>query len=272
MASRPDTPCADCGKLLWSSNTSLPPGKRRCLGCRRANSQRGRLVRCARCGVNFRSSHAGARFCSPGCWYASGECGNRAPTIPSEWTGRQKRQWLRAIAPGLTWERRQRLLDGWVRAGVGCAYCDGPCESVDHVVPLSRGGTNHEGNLAPCCLHCNSSKCDLLLVEWRMGRPHGGTFMDRPWLREVPRRPGRARKVKMTRRVRHASDRCVCCGAFYTPLRRRKWSVCGARECRNEYTARVTRDSYRVSHGLEPRGIDRPTKPWMRRHIQVWAA
>jgi 5-methylcytosine-specific restriction endonuclease McrA len=54
-----------------------------------------------------------------------------------------------------------------------CAYC-GATENitVDHIVPLSRGGRHEPSNLAPACLSCNSSKCALLLEEWG-GRDHG---------------------------------------------------------------------------------------------------
>lgn len=41
-----------------------------------------------------------------------------------------------------------------------CAYCDGPFESLDHVVPLSRGGANTADNVVPACLSCNSAKQD----------------------------------------------------------------------------------------------------------------
>jgi endogenous inhibitor of DNA gyrase (YacG/DUF329 family) len=49
-----------------------------------------------------------------------------------------------------------------------CLYCGAPGGTVDHVVPLSRGGQHTEGNLAPACLPCNSSKRDKLLIEWRL--------------------------------------------------------------------------------------------------------
>jgi 5-methylcytosine-specific restriction endonuclease McrA len=38
---------------------------------------------------------------------------------------------------------------------------------IDHVVPLSRGGTHSDSNLVPCCRSCNSSKSDRLTEEWR---------------------------------------------------------------------------------------------------------
>lgn len=48
-----------------------------------------------------------------------------------------------------------------------CAYCGQAGGTVDHLVPLSRGGQHAEGNLVPACRSCNSSKGDKLLVEWR---------------------------------------------------------------------------------------------------------
>lgn len=49
-----------------------------------------------------------------------------------------------------------------------CAYC-GSSENmtIDHVVPLSRGGTHSIGNLLPACGFCNFSKGAKLLTEWR---------------------------------------------------------------------------------------------------------
>lgn len=50
--------------------------------------------------------------------------------------------------------------------GYRCAYCGGPYEHVDHVIPLSRGGTAWASNLRPACIHCNTSKSNKLLEEW----------------------------------------------------------------------------------------------------------
>jgi len=35
---------------------------------------------------------------------------------------------------------------------------------VDHVVPLSKGGTNNPGNLALSCFHCNRRKADRMMA------------------------------------------------------------------------------------------------------------
>jgi hypothetical protein len=73
-------------------------------------------------------------------------------------------------APGLSYRARRRLLAKWRKQGRICAYCMGRCETVDHVLPLIKGGTNHIGNLVPCCLACNLSKADDLVIVWRVKR------------------------------------------------------------------------------------------------------
>ncbi len=50
-----------------------------------------------------------------------------------------------------------------------CAYCGTPCESWDHVMPLSRGGPNTLDNIVPCCWPCNSDKKHRTPEEWFAG-------------------------------------------------------------------------------------------------------
>jgi 5-methylcytosine-specific restriction endonuclease McrA len=49
-----------------------------------------------------------------------------------------------------------------------CAYC-GAKENItiDHVVPLARGGDHTIGNFLPACKTCNSRKRDSFIMEWR---------------------------------------------------------------------------------------------------------
>lgn len=50
-----------------------------------------------------------------------------------------------------------------------CSYCGedmGETYTVDHVLPLSRGGTNTPDNIVLCCGVCNSSKGTATLDEW----------------------------------------------------------------------------------------------------------
>ena len=51
-----------------------------------------------------------------------------------------------------------------------CHYCRGsfhPGElTMDHVVPVIRGGRSSRSNVVPCCKECNNQKKHLLPVEW----------------------------------------------------------------------------------------------------------
>lgn len=48
-----------------------------------------------------------------------------------------------------------------------CAYCGGVADTIDHILPTSRGGTNARKNLAPACMDCNRRKANRTPAEWR---------------------------------------------------------------------------------------------------------
>lgn len=50
-----------------------------------------------------------------------------------------------------------------------CSYCGIKSKlTMDHVVPLSRGGTHTIGNVVPACGPCNFRKGRRFLTEWRI--------------------------------------------------------------------------------------------------------
>jgi 5-methylcytosine-specific restriction endonuclease McrA len=65
-----------------------------------------------------------------------------------------------------------------------CAYCRKPGETIDHVVPRSRGGGHSWENCVACCTTCNVRKADRLLSEigWSL-----------PFVPAPPRRVGAGR-------------------------------------------------------------------------------
>ncbi|ORM37045.1 endonuclease [Williamsia sp. 1135] len=54
-----------------------------------------------------------------------------------------------------------------------CGYCGGKADTIDHVVPRSRGGTHTWDNCVACCASCNHKKADKLLSElgWTLKVP-----------------------------------------------------------------------------------------------------
>ena len=68
--------------------------------------------------------------------------------------------------------RELRASQWWKRkrsSGV-CYYCGGkykPDElTMDHLIPVVRGGKSVQGNLVPSCKECNNKKKYLLPTEW----------------------------------------------------------------------------------------------------------
>ena len=51
------------------------------------------------------------------------------------------------------------------RDGYTCQYCGGPAESLDHVLPRSKGGPHTWENVVACCRTCNIRKGDRLPSE-----------------------------------------------------------------------------------------------------------
>lgn len=46
-----------------------------------------------------------------------------------------------------------------------CQYCGSPAESIDHVIPRSRGGLHEWDNVVAACRRCNTVKGDRLLAD-----------------------------------------------------------------------------------------------------------
>jgi 5-methylcytosine-specific restriction endonuclease McrA len=59
------------------------------------------------------------------------------------------------------------------RDGRRCAYCGRRADTIDHVVPRSRGGGHSWENCVAACRACNSRKADRLLEElgWVLAAP-----------------------------------------------------------------------------------------------------
>ena len=84
-----------------------------------------------------------------------------APVDPDEF--KRQRARARALRASGWWKRR-------ISTGV-CYYCrrqvGHEALTMDHLVPLGRGGTSIRGNVVPACKECNTRKKSLLPIEWQ---------------------------------------------------------------------------------------------------------
>lgn len=108
---------------------------------------------CEWCGSEFTTTRSLQRFCC-------GEHGNRM--------GKVRRRGREYAANGAyTWSEVTKV---WLTIGRRCAYCSRLKRNdeiePDHVVPLSKGGSNSIHNIVPSCSLCNSDKRDLSIPEW----------------------------------------------------------------------------------------------------------
>jgi 5-methylcytosine-specific restriction protein A len=75
---------------------------------------------------------------------------------------RAEKEKARALRKTQWWQRK-------ISRGV-CHYCGNPTPpaelTMDHVVPLIRGGRSTRGNIVAACKSCNSRKKYMLPIEW----------------------------------------------------------------------------------------------------------
>ena len=51
----------------------------------------------------------------------------------------------------------------FIRDSFICQYCGDKAESIDHIMPKSKGGSHEWSNVVACCKKCNLLKADKLL-------------------------------------------------------------------------------------------------------------
>lgn len=63
-----------------------------------------------------------------------------------------------------------------------CAYCAGPADTIDHIVPRSRGGRHEWGNVTAACRDCNGRKADRTPAQMGWPTPNAGPPAGARWL------------------------------------------------------------------------------------------
>lgn len=190
----------DCGREVKVSAKDAKSGNSRSCGCRRATTIReisGAMrtqKKCPQCLRAFsvkKSRAIKSTYCSKKCMalaYTTRLTGSANPNFRGrsdadrlEW----QRQWRQAnpdkigIANKRTRARRRGVIGDFTgddienlrrRQDDRCAACHCGLEGgghVDHIIPISRGGTNFVGNLQMLCSQCNLRKKVMLPIEYR---------------------------------------------------------------------------------------------------------
>lgn|SRR4051812_10704357 len=186
--------CAVCSKRVEGTNAQMPQGRFCSIVCRRKSWAQSHETRtCGQCGREFvfwlkrlkqgRLGH-----------YCSVSCADRARRLSDDirvsheravrqrWNARTRkerlashRQWAKAHPENGTvrsHRRRVRFLavardltvSQWrvIKASYRfkCAYCGARPKrlTMDHIIPIIRGGAHTAANVVPACMHCNTSK------------------------------------------------------------------------------------------------------------------
>ncbi len=186
-ARKPPRSCASCGELFTGRGASLccskrcawalrrtPPTIVRCDGCGKPTAPRPERLynqrhfcsracasvkssfKCDRCGQDFLAVHRRS-LCASCRWETVGRLRNRA--YVQRHKARKRTTSVERIDPRRVFER-----DGWT-----CQLCHLPIvqslrhphllsATVDHIVPLVKGGTHTWGNVQAAHFSCNSKK------------------------------------------------------------------------------------------------------------------
>lgn len=176
--------CAECGNGFTAKQKDVKNGVARYCSTPCARKATGLLLSlkakelrikkwCVVCGAEIlvKPSHTEneGTYCSRACMsigYRKRLIGQNNPNYKDG----ESPQIVRRRAPGAHIKHDREKI--WIRQNGKCAAC--ACGLVqeethlDHIIPLSRGGTNYEGNIQLLCQQCNSRKSMKTPIEYRV--------------------------------------------------------------------------------------------------------
>ena len=82
--------------------------------------------------------------------------------IPEEEEIRKEKAKARQLRASQWWKRKcAKGVCHW--CGKSVPFAD---LTMDHVLPLARGGKSTKGNIVPCCKECNTLKKNRMPMQW----------------------------------------------------------------------------------------------------------
>jgi len=134
-----------------------------CLTHRRNNdrNRRARYRAERRCYMCGNAAEEGRTLC-PGCYGRDSTYHRRRPDI-----NRAKRARRRTREAGNKGDASAEQIAARIEYYGGLCYlCGRPYEHIDHVIPVTRGGSNWPANLRPICAEHNRTKGNKVLLEF----------------------------------------------------------------------------------------------------------
>lgn len=178
--------CARCGATFTTTHSHQKHCTRKC-GKRAAYHYTPRRYTgtCRWCSATFQSSTKAQRACSTSCnerWQAVARREQNLARVQA-WQDANPERFARRMAEARA-RRRALIASAPTRVVTDrdlrrmrerqqgcCAYCsESKPLTLEHIVPLVRGGAHAVGNLCWVCKSCNCSKGRKLLAEWRAYR------------------------------------------------------------------------------------------------------
>lgn len=191
--------CGGCGLDLTGWHGAFIYCSQACRSWRRQHpdgEMRAMPLECGHCGASMAHKRAGAVYCSRSCKSMAGSR-RRDAREPDRNAVRYQAERERRIAYAIEYGRRRPEVGKASRArrkalareaGIlevsardwrrlcarhdqRCFYCsERKLLTMDHVIPIIRGGRHSIGNIVPACVSCNSSKSRRFIMEWRVAR------------------------------------------------------------------------------------------------------
>lgn len=178
--------CVICGKEIEGAGNRL---RKFCsYECRYEHIKNTRIKyrACKICGQEFRVQNRYRYLCSDKCKELQNKLNSKTALVKPE--NREKRRkhaaefyhteigYIKNLQRRIKSEAKSDIdfndLYNLYKNNHTCYYCGKELQdftkqkTIDHKIPISRGGTNDINNLVVCCHSCNSGKCDKTDIEY----------------------------------------------------------------------------------------------------------
>jgi 5-methylcytosine-specific restriction endonuclease McrA len=155
------TRCTICGGPMTMGPSSLPGGEAACRGCRINYVDPDAMCSlCATCARPLYVRLPSQLFCSDRCrqYWKNRSSVRRRVNATRDYAKRGRSRPAESFDPRYVFERDQWRCQACGRSTRAHRFPDARSATLDHIVPLSKGGEHTKANTRCVCFSCNCSK------------------------------------------------------------------------------------------------------------------